>query len=364
MVHNEACAECHGGITQHAATDTDLGATLAGRRCATCHKEHAGPVAIVRRDSAFCADCHNSLKSTLGDKTELQDVRNFARQHPEFRPVFLRPPADPGVTRWTSIRLALDDPNTREQSNLRFTHKAHLDPAGVDSPDGKIQMNCGSCHEPDVSGATMLPVEMKRHCSSCHTLGFESVSLPHASVEQVINVLRGYYLGPRTAAPIPVMEDVMIAKRRQARRPGAVPDEPDVALTPEGRVQRAARDIFERTLCVDCHTVDRAETDGAEPGWKIERVRVNQRWMPSAHFNHKSHAQRPCDECHKAEVSEQSEDVLIPGIRMCRECHAGNAVTAGLRSPCIECHDFHLPGQPKLIPAKKRAMRGVAHGKS
>ena len=357
MVRDDACGECHQDITHHTATtDLPMASDLAQQRCASCHKEHSGAAGIVRKDSDFCVQCHGALKAALGDKTELADVHDFAKRHPDFRLTFLRPTEDPSGIKWEKVRLALD-PQTREQSNLEFNHKVHIDPAGVDSPDGKKYLNCGSCHQPDASGVAMRPIDMKSHCSDCHTLQYEGVSLPHASVEQVMNVLRGSQ-GRRVAAAAPLREDVMVAPRRRAKRPGESAQEISRAPT-GGGIEHAARELFDRTLCVVCHKeIDRS---GPEPTWKVRPVRLNQSWMPSAHFSHKSHAQQKCVACHEADKSERSQEVLMPAIGQCRECHAGGPVTAGLDSSCVSCHRFHIPGKPKLLPER---VTGVVHGKS
>lgn len=357
MVGNAACGECHGDATQHAAPDSGMGAELAARRCASCHKEHGGLRAIVRSDSGFCTDCHASLRSALGDGTALRDAKDFARDHPEFRVSLLHPGADGAdAGEWGRVRVDIGAAELRERSNLIYDHKVHLDPEGVDTPEGKAQLSCGNCHEADASGVAMRPVSMKQHCSECHTLQFEGLSLPHASVDQVLHVLRGYYHQAVPAAGI--REDVMVSRKRLARRPGEAP--PEAAGTPEEKAQRAARDLFERTLCAVCHRMERRGA-GRDASWRVEPVRLSQDWMPLAYFSHKSHQQKECTDCHGAAESERSEDVLMPGIEVCRECHIGGRGTAGVVSPCIQCHRFHVPGNPGLFAKEEPAAAEVAY---
>lgn len=364
QVSNNECGACHRGVTRHAATDTEMGSKLASRRCAECHQEHSGPRAIVRRDSGFCVDCHGKLTRSLGDKTKLDNVRDFAEHHPEFRLTFLRAQKDLEGPKWVRVRLTKKDPAAREHSNLLFNHKVHLDPEGVDSPDGKKRLTCASCHQPDAGGVAMRPIGMKEHCSACHTLQFESVSLPHGSVEQALNVLRGYYRGSRASSDVIIREDVMVSRRREARRPGEEPV-PVMANTPEERVERASRDVFDRTLCFVCHGDMRknASEPQREALWQAAPVRLNQAWMPLAHFSHKSHVQSECVDCHGAETSKKSEDVLMPDIQSCRKCHAGSFTTSGLQSRCVDCHWFHLPGNSAWTPKQNHSAE-ISHGKS
>ena len=43
------------------------------------------------------------------------------------------------------------------------------------------------------------------------------------------------------------------------------------------------------------------------------------------------------------------EDVLMPGIAICRDCHGGQHAENLLQSTCIDCHQFHLPGQALML---------------
>lgn len=343
QVRNEDCGVCHPNVTGHAATDTSIGSNLAARRCALCHREHRGAALIIRRDSELCVDCHGGLKSSLGEKAELEDVRDFATEHPDFRLTLLRPRDEPQGGGWESVRAALDSPDARDESNLKFNHKIHLDPNGIDTPDGKKRLACSNCHYLEESGMAMIPIDMKAHCSECHTLQFENVSLPHGSVEQVMLILRGYHQRNRPAPNVNRRQDVM--QRPIARRPGEM--EEAAASTPEEKIQRAARDLFERTLCKVCHEIKKLNLQG-EAGWEVKPVRLNQTWMPKAHFSHKSHLQIKCVDCHSAENSEKREDLLMPGIKVCRKCHAGSSTSSGIPSTCAVCHRFHLPGMPAL----------------
>lgn len=357
MVRNEDCGECHQETTRHAALDTDVGSELAARRCGSCHKEHGGPRGMIRSDSRFCAGCHDALRSSIGDGTALRDAGDFTRDHPEFRLSLLV--ADPdrwSGDAWERVRIDFGSPELREQSNLIYNHKIHLDPEGIDTPDGKIRLDCSYCHQPDQSGVAMRPVTMREHCSECHTLQFEGLTLPHASVDQVLHVLRGYY--HQAVRALVIREDVMVSRTRVARRPGEAPPA-EAAGTPEEKASRAARDLFERTLCAVCHRIDRVGSR-QDPDWRVVPVRLNQDWMPMASFSHKSHQQKECGDCHGAAGSEDEADVLMPGIETCRECHTGERGATGVASTCILCHRFHVPGQDGIL-AKRASPPEVVH---
>ena len=91
-------------------------------------------------------------------------------------------------------------------------------------------------------------------------------------------------------------------------------------------------------------------------------------WMPYSRFDHQAHASLPelevkgrqirnettsekknenwCVACHEqAPRSMKTEDVLLPSISVCRQCHME---PGGAQASCKSCHDFHVPKSPVL----------------
>lgn len=95
-------------------------------------------------------------------------------------------------------------------------------------------------------------------------------------------------------------------------------------------------------------------------------------WLPYSRFDHQAHASLPeleakgaglrtgpmnvgttdnkhanwCVACHDQAVrSMKTEDVLLPSIGLCRECHQP---TGGAQSGCKSCHGFHVPNTPAM----------------
>ena len=58
-------------------------------------------------------------------------------------------------------------------------------------------------------------------------------------------------------------------------------------------------------------------------------------------FNHGKHKDVSCAECHAADTSMKSSDVLLPKIEGCQTCHGGEQATDKIPSTCISCHGFH-----------------------
>ncbi|MBM3573911.1 MAG: cytochrome c3 family protein, partial [Alphaproteobacteria bacterium] len=69
---------------------------------------------------------------------------------------------------------------------------------------------------------------------------------------------------------------------------------------------------------------------------------IAERWLPKGGFRHDRHMLMACGDCHQAAKSNASEDVLLPSIETCRNCHTGSApVMNKVSSTCVNCHGFH-----------------------
>lgn len=342
QVPNTACLSCHKKVDKHADPVKFPLATLVEVRCEQCHKEHEGLKPIIRADQALCVSCHGDLKRQAS-KTTLIDTADFERNHPDFRPNIM---VDPWTR--TTKRIALKD-KPREVSNVRFSHKKHLDAKGVRSPTGKKKLDCGACHQPDAGGAGMKPINMENHCQECHALDFEKNSpwLPHRRPEAVEATIRGYYsaLAIRGGVKDP---KAPAAVRRRAGTPLAVTATKDVLAWVNKRTSKAVAFAFSKARCGFCHEVRKGGVGAAgETKWRIKAL-VADRWLMKGKFDHASHAAVTCTDCHKATASDISADVLLPPLASCRECHGGEKATNKVPSTCIMCHDFHLSGRGRM----------------
>jgi hypothetical protein len=74
-------------------------------------------------------------------------------------------------------------------------------------------------------------------------------------------------------------------------------------------------------------------------------------WMPHAKFDHDAHRGFTCVSCHpKALISTETSDILLPGIKTCKTCHAPGPGHADSR--CSECHTYHDWSKRKEITPK------------
>ncbi len=328
-------------------------------RCASCHLEHTKPgkaapavdadpkapladkpTLVVVQD---CESCHSKLKSRL-TKTQLIDTPDWGR-HPAFRPLIM---TSAGGPKPTFQRLELKGA-PQERNGLIFPHKMHLDPMGGVARQaiglGKANgygaaLECASCHRRDAAGAGFKPIEMERDCAACHSLAFtrdaagQLRNLPHGELQKVVDTLAGRSLDG--------------AGGSDRARPGMI--RPTAFAATGASAYRAT--FSKGGACFDCHSITWAgDTVQMAP------VKLTQRYMPRGAFDHgvpehggpgqAKDGGYKCADCHKAETSERTTDVLIPDLAKCANCHGKTEAQtkAADDADCTTCHSFHAPGK-------------------
>ncbi len=357
-VKDKDCLVCHENAGDHVDKKLISVAALDQARCATCHRDHKGELALkdqnIHYTASGCAACHQDIKKAA-PKTELKNVQDFADKHPEFKVQIAT-----GVKSTELRRIRLDaGQSVVEKTNLKFPHDIHLANKGIKGPKGKVVMECADCHQPDSTGVSFKNVTMKDHCQSCHELRFEpglsNRQVPHGSVEDVLNTLREVYsfMGNRSGAPAPVSIESQLRQRPGVESATISESRSPVMRTGgsgAGGAAFAARELFEKTSCNVCHYVSRvagpgrAGTSGRDlPQYAIAPIRDPHAWMPKARFAHKAHQNESCSDCHNAKLSKTANDVLMPSIETCRDCHVGSSPVVGkITSDCGMCHGFHM----------------------
>ncbi len=291
MVQNQQCIECHSDIQHHvdvASHDVDH---FHENRCAHCHREHNEPSSLVQRDQRFCVDCHQNLEKLKND-TELADVSDFGSDHPEFSLTLLKPFFEETQTRWEAVRIERDSLATiREESYLQFSHKEHLNPKGIRSPDGDKLLECQDCHRPNTSGHQMLPIKMKNHCGDCHKLDLDennlSKQVPHGDLNALFDTLKEYfsrqYLEPTTLTSSQITIDQL--RRPNIKNRGLSIEDRERALDWANKQSLiVAQDLIENRVCIDCHHISRIPGKTEFEKWYVKPVALNKKWMPLAHL--------------------------------------------------------------------------------
>jgi predicted CXXCH cytochrome family protein len=346
VVKDSACLNCHSGIGNHIASDTESDVAPVHRllrrtRCAECHEEHRGLRGLVIREGALCVGCHRSLVENMPN-AGLRDVRGFPDGHPEFRVTLVSDAVKGGLH-----KVDLDtDPKPDDRPNLIFSHAAHLVPEGFPAL-GYKPMICGDCHVAEPGGQGFLAITYKGQCQRCHALRFDAEpsylrakpEVPHGDDARVKTDVQGFYSSLALQGGVEEVQAPDIIRRV----PGTpfAPDE-EQRLKVQDWVARKTKEalaivFFEpRRGCAYCHVVER----GADT-LRVEPVKMLTRFLAPARFDHAKHTPIDCGDCHQAKASQTSSDVLIPGKERCVTCHGAEAASFNVQSTCTSCHVFH-----------------------
>ena len=351
-VIDQKCLACHDGPLHH-------GNQAFTPSCAFCHSDHRGAIRLAATSDANCTRCHANLTVRSGEPSFVQNIDSFERNHPEF----------------DVLRSGRRDPGT-----IQLNHYLHLQPNLLGPNGSRVQLVCGDCHrsvadagapwpygdaksravspnalstdgfknETSVaasSRAYMAPPTYAQTCAGCHALQFDK-RLPDAVPHDKPEVIHPFLVA-KLQAYIAAHPGELRVPRDPSRD---LPEQPIPAdyrlLTPPQWVgERAAEDeeVLWRKTCKQCHTLIAGER-GALP--EVAPSNITARYMPHANFDHSQHGLVDCASCHAAATtSQQSSDVLLPGIATCRACH--HSGTEAAESRCFECHTYHDPTQRK-----------------
>lgn len=340
------CLACHAGTPAHAdPTQFDL-PRLASADCAHCHRDHNGPKGLILAAQRLCADCHGNLSERSGGLARVADASDFGRHHPEFS---IELPGWDAEGRWAPQRVRMDQPALLiERSGLKFPHDLHLSADGINSPSGRRRLECASCHAMQPGGGLMQPVDFETMCQDCHRLAFDTQypdrQVPHARVPEVLFMLEEFYA--RRALEGGYADQNAPTVVRERRRPGqplSRQEQIELLAWARERARRVAEGLFTGRACATCHEVSPGP-DAGQP-WRIAPVRVAGSWFPKHDFSHVKHRTMACSDCHAAERSASSADVLMPDIANCRQCHGGESARDRVQSTCIACHGYHRAPQ-------------------
>jgi hypothetical protein len=363
-VQDSACRTCHRAIHDH-VSKVDFAKTHLDpvQRCAQCHQEHhAGAAGIVIRDNSLCVDCHANPHTSFGS-LQVAEVKGFsADTHPQFK-VSLLKPADSldsqGHQQWTTSREPVK--MARQSSNLTFSHAQHLDPAQVRQTGSRVALVCQDCHVPAADGEHFQPITMKGSCAtgSCHQLTFDVSApdrqLPHARPRDAIAVIQDYFVRQAVDPKPP---------RTFQRRP--LPDQQTAGATCSGpafacAMERAQIEIqrqFKESGCASCHHVDDTHAPDILDRYKVLPVRLTLDYFPHVHFSHRQHAVQKdktgdaaCLSCHPIRNSTASQDLFIPNLNKCLECHSERLTAQRVTLQCTSCHRYHPQDDSRIARA-------------
>jgi len=361
---DSACLACHDGAIHHASQTFTPS-------CGSCHADHRGAIRLAEVSEESCTQCHANLETRDGPAHYFTHIRSFNGDHPEFAVLRSGQP---------------------ERGTIKVNHYLHLQP-NLTGPNGRVQLVCADCHRPAADAqpwrfgsgiasaaiapaasnesagrppsftqaspaAYMAPATYAQTCSGCHLLTFDkrfSEQVPHDTPQKIHTFVVAKFQAYIAAHP---------SELRELRNPGRdLPEKPVPAdyrvLTPTQWVAEhtaQAEDLLWRKTCKQCHTLNFSPEAASAPNNPaplpaIAPSNFTTRYMPDAKFDHSQHRLVSCESCHVAtRTSQQTADILLPGIATCRACH--NTGTQAAESRCFECHTYHDPGQRKFAPGQ------------
>jgi hypothetical protein len=365
-VADASCEACHKTVGAHITSDKSLQhSTFEGQRCATCHKDHQGLDGMKKVDALGCVQCHGDIQR-YAPQSKLGNLADFADSHPDFKLSIVQ------AGKPATVKRVTQQPDLKNPTGLKFPHDIHLAKAGIKSPQGlpanqgRVVMECASCHALDAAGAGYAPVQMEQHCQSCHQLAVDPQAperqVPHRKPAEVALAVRDIYA---TLAVERYPAD-LVTVNSLLQRPGAKP-----VVAKSGSAARWVQDQTQVALigmmqspkgvCLTCHAVTpKAVPAGQSPDWDIGAITFTQHWLPKSTFSHAQHKNAACSNCHSPEKSKDSADILIPDIASCRTCHAGAKPEKNkVVSSCDSCHGFHSAVEHPVFKQSALAVKAV-----
>ena len=384
-VTDAACLKCHDGPVHH---DNQIFTP----ECASCHVEHKGHVVLASLSNPHCTRCHADLQTKGAAPKFGRAIRAFAASHPEFAVLRTgqKDAAQMKLNHQKHLKAGLRGPKGPVQMTCSDCHRAsvsaapwpfsHVSMAGSAGTPGEI---LAAFAKDQV--AYMAPIEYEKHCAGCHPLDFDprfpGTVAPHEEPQAVhAFLLAKFSEGPPQPPELPKEgEEEEGVSRLPGRRRGAIKDQEEGPEEEKGprrlpgrrvrangeekeaqeeggrarlpgrrradeekespresvaaQVKSAERLLFKK--CQECHTL---EMPPDKPPI-VAATAIPSHWLVHSVFSHRSHRMLTCTECHSnALTSQETSDVLLPGIHVCLQCHRERG---GARSGCVECHLYH-----------------------
>lgn len=335
-VQDNACVACH-AVSNHGELTEVIWKhhPETSKRCAECHMEHNGMQVLSPTDGRLCTECHAEI-SRLHPDVNVLDVASLLT-HPEFR-IARRSPSD------EITKISLGDAGAIDTGTVKLNHEVHLQGL-LRTRTGEKKLSCNSCHELASDMKQMKPISFDNHCRECHALTFDDgkpdAEAPHGDAETVFSYLNAHYavhdVGGAGVSQTAGQVDRIIPGNQGAAH--------SIPRSAGERVRRAERELFTKTGCVLCHKFNEkssGEIKSSASKYAIPDANIPTVWFPGAAFTHGPHEAFSCESCHvRVRESSDTQDVLLPGVASCRDCHAEGHKKGFVSSDCTQCHSYH-----------------------
>ncbi|MDZ4784738.1 MAG: cytochrome c3 family protein [bacterium] len=346
-INDQQCLNCH-NMSEHAEVLPQLIAQGARPqvKCVDCHIEHQGDHFLIEKESSLCVDCHGNIQG-FDSQSKLLNVSTFD-SHPQFK-ISLAKEGSHFVKVGLDSKEELKDPTP-----IKLNHKVHLQP-GLRGPNGNVDLQCNDCHKLSADRKNIEPITFEQNCKNCHPLSFDERlpfnEVPHGDPDVVYNYLFAEYakfaLGGVSASP-QIEEEFSIRKKpgfTVERDTAKAVDFARDSIVQEAR--KSEEQLFEKTACHLCHFEKKLDDlSEARSNYEILKPAIPNTWMKAARFSHAAHEEVQCEDCHGSRGqlvrdSVSSEDLLLPGVETCQNCHSGEFKLSHIKSDCVMCHSYH-----------------------
>jgi len=351
---DESCQRCHPGHVFHQPN------VVRDISCSFCHAEHHGAGPMPSTTDAHCTLCHGDaavMAAASAKGAGLPPDAFHSRVLPGRNDFHTSRPAS-GFTR-VIHRFGSDHPEfrvhadrLRDPDTLKFGHALHLTGETIPKlPDGR-KLDCAFCHQPDGAGVYFRRIHFENHCRVCHSLQFDSetpgLTLPHGDPDSVSAFLHSL---PKQYSDFAVRSGITRGEEQkefaqqklqqlQARVTSGEDFEKRIFFstattgptTQVGTVSGPTRALYPG--CAYCHEVKSNPQGTVE----ITKPILFDRWLAHGEFNHARHSGVACSQCHQAEKSKVTSDIILPARDSCVACHSPRG---GVRDSCVTCHGYH-----------------------
>ncbi len=387
------CVQCH---DEHQGLEHSL-VHLVDRQCTSCHENLRASLAHPEK---LTVNSQKITRFSLGSHPDVQykklntDPGKLKFNHS----LHLR----------SGLRFQDDDVPLTSFKDLRKTDRARYGWKPNAPLDDLVTLDCASCHhlEPEPTtqpilaeressttaanltrqkkpGAYFRPIAYGVDCVACHRNDLpgspNQLEMRHGlQPPELESTVRGaYWKRLLEAMPTPIKELQISLIPGKTQTPTSFGNEL------EARVQSAGRVLFGqgKASCTECHyyTSEQGKVEAQPPlgvdpfQLQIALPNVPEIWMKHARFDHSAHRALECKSCHSGVESsgkpvphananatknagwtmsdgrptwKSHEDILLPGIEICVECHAPRGSsstnpTGGAGFDCTECHLYH-----------------------
>ena len=417
--NNSKCNSCH-PMSDHYPSSMQPG-KLAMESCVQCHHEHLGfnhDLLDIADES--CVRCHKDLSQYASDqKKNFTSITSFDKSggHPEFPTLDEKKAKDPGTISFSHVQhMRLGQPRkpgdatarTFQSIGVRFQEQYN-----DRQQDGFVQLTCSDCHQRDheVSGFAGMaameaytpnyeptgtksnsipfqsnehvlykPIEFSKHCQACHQLDVPH-ELDFKDIDRLTEIVETEHLrrkvesaNRQTPKGDPQDED---NRRFEQSSSGK-----NLVELLKNKDPEAKKTLFRTYSCNKCHQYSDENVASASVDNIVMASGIKSQWLKDAAFNHGSHLNVNCQECHNMELSSNkapddpdpptgglASQILIGGVETCRNCHVVNETDRAKKekenvnvatADCIDCHRYHHDPKPKNSASANQPPQGVS----